>query len=233
VDADGAILQARRRSRECLGRRQAAVDSVGILMTWFGKVWPAAPGSRGVSSAQTDSTAARQHAFRTCIEPEIEVLLRAARTLTGSWADSEDLVQDTLIRAYRAIEGFDGAHPRAWLLTILRNTNLNSHRRQRPDLTPEITDLDGHRPAFGAATAANPEQTVTDRVLDDTVETALAALGPKFRTVLLLIDVDQLTYAEVAEPVDIPVGTVMSRLSRARDRVRTTLRSNPDFRRNR
>ncbi|MEO7259833.1 MAG: sigma factor, partial [Jatrophihabitantaceae bacterium] len=71
-------------------------------MTWFGKVRPRPPGSSGVSSATTDSTGQRQHAFRTYVEPEIEVLLRVARTLTGSWADSEDLVQDTLIRAYRA-----------------------------------------------------------------------------------------------------------------------------------
>lgn len=74
---------------------------------------------------------------------------------------------------------------------------------------------------------------MTDQVLDDGVETALAALDPKFRTVLLLIDVDQLTYAEVAELLDIPVGTVMSRVSRARNRVRTDLRSNPEFRRSR
>jgi RNA polymerase sigma-70 factor (ECF subfamily) len=200
---------------------------------WFGKVRPRPPGCPGVSSAPTDSPAQRQHAFRTYVEPEIEVLLRVAQTLTGSGADSEDLVQDTLIRAYRAIEGFDGAHPRAWLLTILRHTYLNSHRRQRPDLAPEITDLDGQRPAFGAAIAASPEQTVTDQVLDDSVETALAALDPKFRTVLLLIDVDQLTYAEVADLLGMPVGTVMSRLSRARDRVRTDLRSNPEFRRSR
>lgn len=202
-------------------------------MTRVGKVRPRPPGSRRVGSATTTSNAACQRAFRIYVEPEIEVLLRVAQTLTGSWADSEDLVQDTLIRAYRAIEGFDGAHPRAWLLTILRHTNLNSHRRQRPDLVPVITDLDGQRPAFGAASSADPEQTVTDQVLDDSVETALAALDPKFRTVLLLIDVDQLTYAEVAELLDIPIGTVMSRLSRARDRVRTNLRSNPEFRRSR
>lgn len=77
-------------------------------------------------------------------------------------------------------------------------------------------------------TLVGPEQTVTDRVLDNPVETALTALGSKFQTVLLLIDVDQLTYTEVAELPDIPVGTVMSRLSRARDRVRTHLRSNPN-----
>lgn len=202
-------------------------------MRWFGKVEPLPQGSLGVSSAGTATTEQRRHAFRTYVEPEIEVLLRVARTLTGSSADSEDLVQDTLIRAYRAIEGFDGAHPRAWLLTILRHTNLNSQRRQRPDLAREMTDLDGQRPAFGAAHSPSPEQTVTDQVLSDSVEVALASLDPRFRTVLLLIDVDQLTYAETAQLLDIPVGTVMSRLSRARDRVRTHLRSNPEFRRSR
>jgi RNA polymerase sigma-70 factor (ECF subfamily) len=196
-----------------------------------GKVRTQPPGSPDVNTAPPTSIADRQRAFRTYVEPEIEVMLRVAQTLTGSWADSEDLVQDTLIRAYRAIDGFDGAHPRAWLLTILRHTNLNSHRRQRPDLAPEMTDLDGQRPAFGAADSASPEQVVTDQVLDDSVETALASLQPKFRTVLLLIDVDQLTYAEVAALLQIPVGTVMSRLSRARDKVRTLLRSNPEFRR--
>ena len=78
-------------------------------MRWFGKVEPRPPGSRGVSSAQTAPTEQRHQAHRTHVEPEIEVLLRVARTLPGSSADSEDLVQDTLIRAYRAIEGFDGA----------------------------------------------------------------------------------------------------------------------------
>lgn len=196
-----------------------------------GKREPCSPGSQNVNTVPPANTAERQHAFRVHVEPEIEVLLRVARTLTGSWADAEDLVQDTLVRAYRGIEGFDGAHPRAWLLTILRHTNLNSHRRQRPDLADEDGDLDGQRPAFGASSAPSPEQTVTDRVLDDAVDAAVAALDPRFRTVLLLIDVDQLTYAEVAALLAVPVGTVMSRLSRARDRVRRQLRSTPEFRR--
>lgn len=202
-------------------------------MSSSGKHEQRPPGSPGVISVPVGSTTERQHAFRVYVEPEIEVLLRVAHTLTGSWADAEDLVQDTLVRAYRGIAGFDGAHPRAWLLTILRNTHLNSHRRQRPDLAYEVGDLDGARPAFGASSVPSPEQTVTDSVLDDAVESAVATLDPLFRTVLLLIDVDQLTYAEVAALLGIPVGTVMSRLSRARDRVRRQLRSTPGFRRSR
>jgi len=194
-----------------------------------------APGFLDVSSAptDTDTAAARQDAFRRYVEPDIEVLLRVAQTLTGSWADAEDLVQDTLVRAYRAIGTFDGAHPRAWLLTILRHTHLNCRRRQRPDLLAEQIALEGQRPAFRAAAVATPEQVVTDGVLDADVERALAALDPRFRTVLLLIDVDQLTYTEVSEVLAVPLGTVMSRLSRARSRVRTQLRTNPQFRRSR
>ncbi len=190
-----------------------------------GKSPPRSPGFPAVSSAPTGSTQSRHEAFRTYVEPEIDVMLRVARTLTGSWADAEDLVQDALLRAYRSIDRFDGAHPRAWLLTIVRNTNINAHRRQRPGLVDADMDLETARPAFGAAVTPGPEQTVTDRVFDDQLGQALATLDEKFGVVLLLIDVDQLTYAEVAALLDIPVGTVMSRLSRARDRLRVQLRS--------
>ncbi len=189
------------------------------------------PGSGHVSHPTVGDTTAGHDAFRTHVQPQIEVLLRVAHTLTGSWADAEDLVQDTLIRAYRNIAGFDGAHPRAWLLTILRNAHLNSLRRQHPDLLGDRIDA-GHRPAFGAPVAGSAEDDVVEAVMDERVETALAGLDPKFRAVLLLIDVEQLTYAEVAELLAVPVGTVMSRLSRARDRVRAQLRTDPT-RRNR
>lgn len=162
-------------------------------------------------------------AFRTYVEPEIEVLLRVGRTLTGNAAEAEDLVQDTLVRAWRAVGRFDGEHPRAWLLTILRNTHRNSHRRRRPDLVHEAHTLPGARPAFGADAHASPEELVLDRTLAAPLERAVASLDPRFRTVLLLIDVDGLSYAETARALSIPVGTVMSRLSRARARVRAHL----------
>ncbi len=166
---------------------------------------------------------ARERVFRTYVEPEIEVLLRVAQRLTGSWADAEDVVQETLIRAWRAADRFDGAHPRAWLLTILRRTHLNSLRRQRPDLIGD--EFDAHRPAFGAASVPSPEQQHIDRELSAPLEQAIASLHPRYRTVLLLIDVDDLTYAEAAQVLDVPIGTVMSRLSRARDKLRHQLRS--------
>lgn len=165
----------------------------------------------------------RHRVFQEEVEPHLAQLLRVAHSLTGSWSDAEDLVQDTLIRAWRALDGFDGAHPRAWLLTILRRAHLNSQRRRRPDLTGEPITLDGARPAFGAATAGDPADTVADRHLADDLEQAVAALDETFRVALLLVDVDQLTYVEAAAVLGVPVGTVYSRLSRARDRVRRAL----------
>ncbi len=186
-----------------------------------------AAGSHHVHRAASRERAESRTAFARYVEPEIEMLLRVARTLTGSWPDAEDLVQDTLVRAYRGIAGFDGAHPRAWLLTILRNTNANSRRRPRPDLIDDGGELDRQRPAFGAAVAPSPEQIVTDRVLRHELQRAVDALDDRFRVVLLLIDVDDLTYREVADVLGMPIGTVLSRLSRARERIRVHMRTHP------
>jgi RNA polymerase sigma-70 factor, ECF subfamily len=171
----------------------------------------------------------RADAFASYVEPEIPVLLRVARTLTGSAADADDLVQETLIRAYRALGSFDGRHPRAWLLTILRNTASNLRRRTRPDLVEDWDALADPRPAFGASRPHAADQPVIDAALDSDVAAALRALDDRFRVVLVLVDVHGLTYAECGDALGIPVGTVMSRLSRARDRMRTHLRASGRF----
>jgi len=177
-----------------------------------------------VSTPPADVAAARAQAFRVHVEPEVDVLLRVAHTLTGSWAEAEDLTQECLIRAWRAVDRFDGAHPRAWLLTILRHTNSNMHRRRRPDTVEDVGLLTGARPAFDAVPQPTPEEQVMGTVLTADLERAVAALDERFRTAVLLIDVDGLTYAEAAAILDVPVGTVMSRLSRGRQRLRAELR---------
>ncbi len=171
----------------------------------------------------------RAAAFRTYVEPELGVLFRVALTLRGSPADAEDLVQETVIRAFRALDRFDGRHPRAWLLTILRNTNLNLQRRQRPDLVEDWDTVGEQRPAFGARRHVSAEETAMEAFLSENLEKAVNSLGSRFRTVLLLVDVDQLTYAEAAKALGVPVGTIMSRLSRARHRVRSHLRTQTNF----
>jgi RNA polymerase sigma-70 factor (ECF subfamily) len=169
-------------------------------------------------------------AFAEFVEPEIELMLRVAFTLTGSWPDAEDLVQDSLVRAYRALDRFDGRYPRAWLLTVLRNAHLNSLRRKRPETTDDDGRLERARPAFGTGAAPDPWERVSEGIFEESLEAAVASLDPKFRTALLLVDVDQLSYAEVADVLGVPIGTVMSRVSRARDRVRKHLRAGSEER---
>lgn len=163
---------------------------------------------------------AADRAFERYVLPEIEVLLRVANSLTRNHAEAEDLVQDTLLRAYRSIDGFDGRHPRAWLLTILRNTHINRNRRRRPEL---IRDPDAATDRM--ISTASPER--TDAGIDDEIDVeivrALASLDDPFRQVVELVDIDGLSYAEAAEVLDVPVGTVMSRLHRARTRIRDRL----------
>jgi RNA polymerase sigma-70 factor (ECF subfamily) len=159
-------------------------------------------------------------AFERYVLPEIEVLLRVAHSLTRNHAEAEDLVQDTLIRAYRGIDGFDGRHPRAWLLTILRNTHVNRNRRRRPEL---LRDPEAATDRLVSAAAADRIDAFVDDDLDVEIVRALEALDEPFRRVVELVDIDGLTYAEAAEVLDVPVGTVMSRLHRARTRIRDRL----------
>jgi RNA polymerase sigma-70 factor (ECF subfamily) len=160
--------------------------------------------------------------FATYVVPEIEVLLRVANTLTRNHAEAEDLVQDTLLRAFRAIDGFDGRHPRAWLLTILRNTHINRHRRQRPELLDD-PDRTMATVADTSTTGETPEGLVVGATFDAVVEDALAHLPDAFRRTIELVDIQGLTYAEAAELLGVPVGTVMSRIHRARHRIRDRL----------
>jgi len=156
--------------------------------------------------------------------PELDVLLRVARTLTQQSADAEDLVQDALIRAFRACDRFDGAHPRAWLLTILRNTHLNRVRVRRPTLLDDPATHEEDRVSWpGSAAPSSPEDLVLGEVFDHAVAQALQGLPEIFGAAVRLVDLDGLSYAEAAGVLGVPVGTVMSRLHRGRARIRASL----------
>lgn len=176
-----------------------------------------------MSNSDVRDDVARRRAFRDVVEPEIEVMLRVARSITGNAADAEDVVQESLVRAFGAIDRFDGRHPRAWLLTIVRNTNANMHRRRRPVAIDDWELIHASRPAFGTNESPAAEDVFVSGELNGALREAVAELDPKFRSVLLLADVHDLSYAETAAALGIPVGTVMSRLSRARQRVRKAL----------
>jgi RNA polymerase sigma-70 factor (ECF subfamily) len=171
----------------------------------------------GVENRDAAGSAAR---FEAVVVPEVEVMLRVARSITRNAHDAEDLVQETMVRAFRSIDRFDGRHPRAWLLTILRNAEINRHRRRRPGL---LTDAQTNLPDPVADSGDTAEDAALSDTFDEAVETAFDGLSPEFREVVELVDLGGLSYAEAAKVAGIPEGTVMSRLHRARRRIREAL----------
>jgi RNA polymerase sigma-70 factor (ECF subfamily) len=153
----------------------------------------------------------------------LDALYRTALRMTRSEADAEDLVQETYIKALRFREQFTpGTNLKAWLFRILTNTFINSYRRRQaqPEMTEldDVSEFDLYRKMSAARTAASagdPESEFLEQIVDTEVKDALGELPEKFRTVVLL-DVEGFSYKEIAEMLDIPIGTVMSRLHRGR-----------------
>jgi RNA polymerase sigma-70 factor (ECF subfamily) len=151
-------------------------------------------------------------------------LYSAALRMTRNRADAEDLVQETYLKAYRGFGGFtEGTNLKAWLYRILTNTYINSYRakKRRPDETEldEAEDLYLYRRLGGleAVTAGrSAEDELMDFFTDQEVKDAIEALPEQFRMAVLLADVEGFSYKEIAEILDIPIGTVMSRLHRGR-----------------
>ncbi len=156
-------------------------------------------------------------------------LFSAAMRMTRNKADAEDLVQETYLRAYRSFSTFnDGTNLRAWLFRILTNTFINSYRaKQRRVQETELNDVEDlylYRRISGVDVASrSAEDTLFDLFTDDEVKAALEALPDNFRLPVLLADVEEFSYKEIAEMLDIPIGTVMSRLHRGRKAMQKAL----------
>ncbi len=158
--------------------------------------------------------------FERFIVPEMGFLARIARTMSRSQAEADDLAQETLVKAFRAIGGFDGAYPRAWLSRIARNTAINRDQRNREFLLSEEGTVEV-APAPDEIT--DPQDIVLSQEIDDDLRRALDELPAPFRVLVQMVDVEDMTYQEAANALDIPIGTVMSRLHRARNRLRKSL----------
>ena len=164
-------------------------------------------------------------AFDRWIAPEIDFVKRVSRRFCVSRADAEDLVQEVLAKAYKGIRGFDGRYPRAWLHRIILNTAASRARKRRiveVSLNPEADSPSMLR--YQTLTGStDPEAIVLSDVLDPLLAGALEALPEHHRNVIDLVDVRSMTYEEAAEALGVPVGTIMSRLHRARGRLRDSL----------
>lgn len=167
---------------------------------------------------------ADQATFSEQAMPLMDSLYGAAMRMTRNKADAEDLVQETYLKAYRGFGGFtEGTNLKAWLYRILTNTYINIYRKKqrRPDETDlaEVEDLYLYRRLGGleAATAGrSAEEELLDLFAESEVKDAMESLPDNFRIAVLLADVEGFAYKEIAEILDIPIGTVMSRLHRGR-----------------
>jgi RNA polymerase sigma-70 factor, ECF subfamily len=147
----------------------------------------------------------------------LDSLYRVALRLTGNAAEADDLVQETMLKAYRAWHQFQqGTNAKGWLLTILRHAFINEYRRRTRH--PETVDVDAIEPfsVFEEVQDDDPQGTFFDRIVDDEVLKAIDQLPEQFREAVVLSDVEGLSYEEIARILEVPVGTVKSRLFRAR-----------------
>lgn len=169
-----------------------------------------------------NGSAERDEAFDRWVLPELGTMFRVAVAITRDHAEAEDLVQDSLVRAYRALDRFDGANPRAWLLTIVRNTHINRNRRRRPELLHEPERIDQRAP-----TASGADVEALAAIFDARVEAALRDLPEGQQAVIELVDVAGLSYQQAADALGLPTGTVMSRLHRGRKQIKKKLSGLP------
>jgi RNA polymerase sigma-70 factor (ECF subfamily) len=161
-------------------------------------------------------------AFDEVFLPHMAEAYRLAQWLTGNASDAEDIVQDAALRAYRGIKTFGAVNARAWSLTIVRNTAYSWLMKNRPKTVVFTNDLSAaeqqeleHEGPQGAR-VETPEEIALFKADAEAIQKALAQLPPQFREVIVLREINQMNYRDIAEITNVPIGTVMSRLSRGR-----------------
>ena len=164
--------------------------------------------------------------FARIVLPHLADAYSLARWITGNRTDADDVVQDACLRAFRAIWSTADGNPRAWVLTIVRNTAYTWLRKNRPAALVGVEDLEAVENAQavrGDAEAETPETALIAKTDSAHLEAAIAALPAPFREALVLRDVQGLSYREIAEVTGVPIGTVMSRLARGRGQLIKTI----------
>ena len=173
---------------------------------------------------RADDDGSRAGRFRDLALPHLDDVYTLARYLLGSAADADDAVQECYLRAYRHFDTYRGPQIKPWLFTILRNVCHSARARAASAPQPVgsmAEDIDGATEPVWSERAETPESEIMRRHDADTIRGLVAALPPPFREVIVLRELDDLSYREIADIVCVPVGTVMSRLARARAMLRT------------
>ncbi len=154
--------------------------------------------------------------------PHMAEAYRLAQWLAGNASDAEDIVQDAALRAYRGIKTFGAVNARAWSLTIVRNTAYSWLMKNRPKTVVFSNDLSAaeqqelEHEGLQGARVETPEEIALFKADAEAIQKALAQLQPQFREVIVLREINQMNYRDIAEITNVPIGTVMSRLSRGR-----------------
>ena len=164
--------------------------------------------------------------FELTVWPHMRAAHNFARWLVRNNHDAEDIVQESFLKAYKALDTFRGGDARAWMLSIVRNTAMNFLRARKPDITVDRSaqerELEDHAP--------DPESGLLEQSRREQVRGAIARLAPEFREAIVLREIEGMSYKEIASVLDIPIGTVMSRLSRARNLLLVELSASKEVR---
>jgi RNA polymerase sigma factor (sigma-70 family) len=183
--------------------------------------------ARCLQDTDTRRSASEDHArFTSVVMPHLDAAYNLAHWLTGNRTDAEDVVQDASLRAFRAIHKFAGGNARAWVLCIVRNTACSWLRKNRPTAVVTVEDLEAVEATYARAAEPDgetPEAALIAKTDAEQLRAAIAALPTPFRETLVLRDIEGLDYREIAEATEVPIGTVMSRLARARGRLIATM----------
>jgi RNA polymerase sigma-70 factor (ECF subfamily) len=158
--------------------------------------------------------------FEQLVLPHLDAAYNLARWLTRKDHDAQDVVQEAYLRAFKAFDQFHGDDARCWLLTIVRNSCFTWMARNRPNVPTSSLDADLHD---AGSNVSNPEVLLNRKADREMVRQAIESLPVEFREVLILRELEGLSYQQISTVADLPIGTVMSRLARARKRLQQIL----------
>lgn len=175
----------------------------------------------------TREEVAKQDDFQDEIVPHLDAMYNFALRLTSDPNDAEDLVQDTIVKAYRFFSSYEkGTNAKAWLFRILKNSYINNYRKRSKQ--PSQVDYDEIATFYETIRSDRTDTTDLEsqmfrQLVDDDISNALEKLPEDFRTVVLLCDVESFTYEEISNMLDVPIGTIRSRLHRGRNLLKAEL----------